>query len=239
MRITRDDQELLADYARAFTSGQKPAQPIPGIQARVCRRRPGQPVRLSEDPDRRIVFLVDDQVCHEIIGLGGYRIATEVLGWLPAYTRQKVEAGCLFDLVVFAENACELATWDKMLDLVEAAYPEIRAKIARHRAAIRAMTPASLVAIERQRGYSFLEVDGHGSDDPRFMTLARYLDGPDTPEAARAFLYHVVHCRELFGGAGRTLDGDGGSRVREYIMPNRPLEALGDHVVIPMRIEVP
>jgi hypothetical protein len=231
--------ELLVDYARAFASGRKPAQPTPGIQARVCRRKAGDPVRLSDDPGRRIVFLVDHRVCHSMIGLTGYQIATTVLGWDAPYTRKKVEAGVKFDLVVFPENACKLGTWDNMLDLVEETYPEIGAKITRHRVALAAMTPASLVEIERRQGHAFLDVAELGSGDPRFMTLARYVDAPDTADAARAFLYHVVYCKEFFGGQGHTLDGQGTTGVPEYIMPDRPLEGLGDHVVIPIDIEIP
>jgi len=226
-------------YATAFTSGQKPAQPIAGIQGRLCRRRAGDPVRLSDDANRRLVFLGDHHVCHRIIGLTGYQIVTSVLGWDAAYTRRKVEAGLKFDLVVFPESKCQIGTWHNLLDLVQDTYPEIGAKIARHRVALVAMTPASLVEIERRQGYPFLDVDELGSCDPRFMTLERYVDAPDTVDAARAFLYHVVYCKEYFSGQGYTLDGRGNTGVTEYIMPNRPLEELGAHVVIPVDVNLP
>jgi hypothetical protein len=236
---TRDLREHLADYARAFTSGQKPAQPIAGIQGRLCRRRDGDPVRLSDDASRRLVFLGDHRVCHRIIGLTGYQIVTSVLGWDSAYTRRKVEAGLKFDLVIFPESKCQIGTWNNLLDLVQETYPEIRAKIARHRAALVAMTPVSLVEIEQRQGYRFLDVDELGPCDPRFMTLERYVSAPDTADAARAFLYHAVYCKEYFSGHGHTLDGQGNIGVPEYIMPNRPLEELGAHVVIPVEVTLP
>ena len=232
-------QNLLVEYAKAFVSGHKPPQPILGIQARVCRRKPGEPVRLSDDPGRRIVFLLDHHVCHDMIGLTGYQIVTSLVGWDPPYTRKKVEAGLKFDLVVFSENECKLGTWDNMLDLAEATYPEIGDRLRRHRAALRAMTPESVVEIERQQGYSFFEVDEQGRGDPRFMSLARYLEAADTAEAARAFFYHVIHCKELFSGCGCTLDRFGNHGVPEYIMPDRPLDSLGAHVVIPIEIKLP
>jgi hypothetical protein len=235
----RDLVEQLADYATAFTTGQKPSQPIPGIQARLCRRRAGEPVRLSDDPCRRLVFLGDHRVCHRIIGLTGYQIVTSVLGWDAAYTKKKVEAGFKFDLVVFPESKCKLGTWDHLLDLVEETYPEIASKIAGHRNTLVAMTPASLVEIERRQGYTFLAVDELGTCDPRFMTLERYIDAPDTADAARAFLYHVIYCKEFFGGQGHTLDAQGNVGVPEYIMANRPLDELGPHVVIPVDIVIP
>ncbi len=236
---TRDFKELLADYAMAFTTGRKPAQPIPGIQGRLCRRRAGDPVRLSDDASRRLVFLGDHRVCHRIIGLTGYEIVTSVLGWDVAYTRRKVEAGLKFDLVVFPESKCKLGTWDNLLDLVQETYPEIGAKIARHRSALVCMTPASLLELERKQGYRFLDVDERGCSDPRFMTLERYIDAPDTPDAARAFLYHVIYCKEFYGGQGHTVDGQGNTGVPEYIMPNKPLEELGAHVVIPVDVVIP
>jgi hypothetical protein len=239
MMAKSDHQKLLAEYARAFISGQKPAQPIAGIQARICRRRAGDPVRLSDNPGRRIVFLIDHRACHNLIGLTGYQIATTVLAWDPQYTRKKVEAGLKFDLVVFPENTCKLGTWDNLLELAEATYPEIGAKLMRHRATLSTMTPESLVEIERRQGYSFMEVDELGTQDRRFMTLARYLDATDTVDAARAFLYHMVHCKELFTGRGHTVDRNGKAGVPEYIMPDRPLEGLGAHVIIPVEIEIP
>ncbi|HRI67186.1 MAG TPA: hypothetical protein PK156_23245 [Polyangium sp.] len=232
-------EQLLADYVDAFLRGQKPAQSIDGVQARLCRRKPGEPVQLSDDPARRIVFLIDHHVCHDMIGLSGYQIATTILGWDPQYTRRKVDAGLIFDLVVFPETTCTLGTWENLLNLVEMTYPEVGAKIMRHRSALCAMTPESLIEIERCRGYTFLEVDEHGQQDPRFMTLPRYIEAPDTLEAARAFLYHVVYCKELYSGCGRTLGRNGHRGVPEYIMPVRPLEALGTHRVIPIDVKIP
>lgn len=238
MMMTCPHEQILVDYADAFKRGQKPAHCIDGVQARLCRRRPDEPVQLSDDPARRIVFLIDHYVCHEMIGLTGYEIATTILGWDPQYTRRKVDAGLKFDLVVFPETTCTLGTWPNLLDLVQVIYPEVSEKIMRHRAALCSMTPESLVEIEKRRGYTFLEVDERGFQDLRFMTLGRYMEADDTVEAARAFLYHVVYCKELFSGCGRTLARNGHG-VPEYIMPVRPLDALGTHVVIPIEVKIP
>lgn len=232
-------EDLLAEYVTAFVRGQKPAQAIRGIQARVCRRKPGEPVRLSDDPARRIVFLIDYRVCHAMIGLTGYQIATTLLGWEPNYTKNKVRAGTQFDLVVFPEHTCKLGTWNNLLDLVELTYPEVGAKLRPHRAALAAMTPTALAELERQQGYTLGEVAERGAKDPRFMTVSRYIEAPDTVASARAFLYHVVYCRELFTGDGCTVDKHGNHGVPEYIMADEPLEKLGPHEIIPIHIEVP
>src|SRR5262249_18349485 len=141
---------------------------IEGIHGRLCRRRPGEPVRLSDAPERRLVFLVDHLVCHQMIGLDGYQVVTTVLGWTPEYARRKVQSGLKFDLVVFPQRACRLGTWDAIIDLTVEMYPEVAAKIARHREALLGMTPESLREIERRRGHTFLEVDQRGEADPRF-----------------------------------------------------------------------
>jgi hypothetical protein len=236
---TSDPRERLGAYASAFAGKRRPAQPIEGIHGRLCRRRPDDPVRLSDHLERRIVFLVDHRVCHEMIGRGGWQIVTSVLGWNEDYARRKVRSGLRFDLVAFLESACRLGAWDAVIDLAVEMYPEVAAKIARHREALRGMTPESLRDLERRRGCTFLEVDERGEDDPRFVTIARYHDGPDTADAARAFFYHVVHCKEYFTGTGLTLVAEGATGVPEYVMPDRPLAALGEHVVIPIDIEIP
>lgn len=239
----------LAAYEAAFNAGVKPTSPIPKIQGRFCRRKPSDPVRLSDDPSRRIVFLVNDEVCHSMIGVGGYQL-TAVVGWDRAYTKAKVGAGLKFEWVVFAETACVLGTWGNMIDLAIEQYPEVGDKIVKQRHALSQMTPASLRQIEARRGYTFLDVDNgkfvqakdpkaKPSDDPRFMTIDRYRQAPDTVEAARDFFYFVVHCKEQFRGDGLTQDSAGRVGVQEWIIADRPLDSLGEHLVFPIDVRLP
>ena len=55
----------------------------------------------------------------------------------------------------------------------------------------------------------------------------------------RAFLYHIVHLRELFSGDGFTYEEDGKKGLREYIAPNCRLEELGEYHLIDMNINLP
>jgi nicotinamidase-related amidase len=232
---------LLNDYERAFTAGQKPATPYSDLQGRFIRMRPGEPDALTDDPDRRVVFLVDGQTLTDLVGLTGYQVCMAV-GWDPDYTKGKVNAGYRFALAVFPKQNCKLGTWDNILDAVERVYPEIAQKISMHRASLRQMTPASLAQMEQRLGYRLLDVDqapGAKKNDPRFMTIDRYKSAPDTADMARAFLYFTVHLKELFYGDGWTRTRQGQRGVEEYIMPALPMSDLGEHKVLPIQVQIP
>lgn len=232
---------LLKDYKDAYNHKRKPTSPISGLQGRFIRMPPGQPYSLTDDPDRRIVFLVDSNTLNDLVGLSGYQVCMAV-GWDPNYTRGKVNAGYTFALAVFPEINCKLGTWANILDAVELMYPEVARKIARHRSALSQMTPATLRQIEQAQGYTFLSVE-QGKDakktDPRYMTIDRYKNAPDTAENARAFLYFTVHLKEQFQGDGYTRSAQGQRGVPEYIMPARPMSDLGDHLVLDIQVQIP
>ena len=233
--------QLLSAFEAAFKGGSKPSSAFNGLQGRFIRMTPGQADSLTDDPDRRIVFLVDSETLGSLVGLTGYQVCMAV-GWDPAYTKGKVDAGYRFALAVFPEVNCKLGTWDNVLDAAEQMYPEIAKKLRTHRAALRQMTPASLTQIEQRQGYTFLSVE-QGKDakknDPRYMTIARYQSAPDTADNARAFLYFTVHLKELFYGDGYTRNKLGQKGVPEYIMPTRPMSDLGEHRVLPISVNVP
>ena len=230
----------LAAYERAFTTGTKPGT-LAGLQGRFIRMAKGVPDSLTDDPDRRIVFLVDSQTLGNLVGLSGYQVCMAV-GWDPDYTRGKVNAGYRFALAVFPETGCKLGTWDHMLDAVVSMYPEIGQKLGAHRPALRGMTPASLRQMEQRLGYTLLSVDqapGAKKTDPRYMTIDRYRAAADTAENARAFLYFTVHLKEQYQGDGFTRTAQGQRGVEEYIMPARPMADLGEHVVLPIDVQIP
>lgn len=227
----------LIQYANCWGDGRKPPGGISGIQGRFIRMAPGQPDALTDDPDRRVVFLVNAETCVNLIGLSGYEVCITI-GWLADYTRDKVNAGYRFAFVTFPENECKLGTWDNVLDEVEALYPEVARKLAKHRAALRKMTTSSIKEIEGRLGYRFIDADKNKSD-PRFMTIARYAAAADTADSARAFLYHTVHLKELFYGDGWTRNNQGQRGCEEFIMGARPMNDLGEHFVADIHVTVP
>lgn len=240
----------LVAFANAWNAGTKPQTSFAGLQGRFIRMAPGMADSLTDDPDRRIVFLVDAQTCCNMIGLSGYQIAS-ACGWDANYTRGKVEAGYRFAFVVFPETDCKLGTWDNVLDEVVALYPEIGTKINQHRASLRKMVPSDLAHMEARLGYKFIDIDAgkyvktaanpkaDPKSDPRFMTIARYQAAPNTVESARAFLYHVVHLKDLFYGDGWTRNNAGQRGVEEYIMGARAMNDLGEHFIAPITVNLP
>lgn len=234
-------KNITASYQLAFKIGVKPPAPMAGLQGRFIRMAPGMADSLTDDPDRRVVFLVDGETLTNLVGLSGYQVCMAV-GWDPAYTKGKVDAGYRFALAVFPETNCKLGTWDNVLDAAEQMYPEVARKLHAHRAELRQMTPSTLKQIEQRQGYTFLSVEqgkNAKATDPRYMTIARYQSAPDTAASARAFLYFTLHLKELFYGDGYTRNALGQQGVPEYIMPARPMADLGEHVVLPIDVKVP
>ena len=251
---TRAVPKNLTEYEIHWNAGTKPPTPIAGLQGRFCRMKPGEPTALSDDADRRIVFLVDHETCHSSLGVPGYSVCIGI-GWDAEYTAGKVNAGYRFAWVVFPEGDCPLGDWSHMIDLAEDMYPECADKIRRHRAALSNWTPASLRDMESRLGYRLLDIDNgkyvraatpkaDPKSDPRYMTVARYaairLGSPeDTVEACRAFFYFAIHCKELFFGDGWTRNNLGQKGCKEYVMPSKPLAALGSHREFAITVRLP
>lgn len=235
---TKYRSSALATFATAWTTGRKPATPITGIQGRFIRMAPGQPDALTDDPDRRIVFLVNASTCTDLVGLTGYQVCMTI-GWKPEYAREKVNQKYRFGFIAFPENLCRLGTWGNVLDEVIQLYPEIGAKLAKHRVALSAMNPGSLKQMEQRLGYRLIDVDKIGKSDPRFMTIDRYRNTTDTADHARAFLYFTVHLKELFYGDGWTRNDQGQRGCEEYIMGARPISDLGEHYLAALDVVIP
>ena len=200
-----------AEYAQAFREGRTGA--AQGLCGRILR---GQDfTRLTDDPRRKLVFVLGEDGLDALVGKSRLQML-EMVGYTPAYIRRKVDEGSRFKLVVFRQEQADLATWDNAVRLTGEAYPEAETRLRRQLPALRSTS--------FEMG-SWADVDRMGPGDPRFVTLDRYLTGPDSAAAARAFLYFTVHLRELFQGDGRTHPGG----LREYLTLDRPLTELGDY----------
>ena len=226
----------LNEYRRCFENNQ--VANVQGLCGRIIRgTKPEDFVTLTDDPTRKLVMLMGPDGLEKIMSKSGYGALVDI-GYEPNYiVRKVVDEGNQFKLVVFAEGGeAKLATWDNVVDVVAGVYPEIADKLYRNLNSFKQM---SFDEIEKQAGYSFAVVDKNGSSDDRFVTFERFRDGSDDVVAARAFLYFTVHLRELFAGDGYTYDADGNRGLMEYIVPNKPLSALGDFEVIDMSVVVP
>ncbi len=229
----------LSEFKNTFNGGKPSPTKVTGLVGRILRgTTPAAFNTLTDDPDRRVVFLVDSTGLEALCGLSGYEMLQKV-GWDDNYIAAKMAAGNSVKLVVFPEVSCKLGTWDNVLSCVEAMYPEVWAKIAPHRATIAAMTPNDLPAVESRLGFKFHDAEKGGKSDPRFMTIDRFKACRGTADEARAFLYFVVHLREQFVGSGYTQNTAGQRGVPEYLLPNKPISALGDHEMLDISVTVP
>lgn len=225
----------LERFTQALNNGAALDKPICGLFGRIVRGNCDQDfLSLSEDPRRKVVFLLDSQGLSELPGMSGYQMLIHV-GHTPAEIhRRVVEQGKSFKLVLFPDShAVRLANWDGVLEAVIEAYPEHAASMQRHRDALERF---SLTEIEQQVGFKFADVFEH---DLRFMTSERFANSEQTLWQTRAFLYHIVQLRELFSGDGFTHTADGRRGVREYLIPNRAIEQLAHRTIVDIDVKVP
>lgn len=227
----------IPEYLQYITSGMKITAPITGLCGRIIRgKKPKDFETLSDDPERRIVMLVDPDGLAVLPGKTGYEMLI-TLGYEPDYLEHKVNEGNRFKLVVFGEGgAAKLATWDNVINMVQEVYPEESAAFERYRDEFKT-TPFGL--IEASTGFAFLDVEKVGKSDPRFMTYDHFRAAPKTLGNVRAFLYFSVHLREFFTGDGYTKDAQGNRGVAEYIVPNRPLKTFSDYGITDIEVVVP
>ncbi len=226
----------LNDYRALF--GKKQYASVSGLCGRIIRgTKPEDFATLTDDPTRKLVMLMGPDGLERIMDKTGYE-ALVTIGYEPNYiVRKVVDEGNQFKLVVFAEGGeAKLATWDNVATVVASVYPRIAGNLYRNLDALKKM---SFAQIEKQSGFCFADVDKAGAQDNRFMTYERFLASGGDLVAARAFLYFSVHLRELFSGDGYTYDAQGNRGLMEYIVPNKPLNELGDHDVIDLPVSVP
>lgn len=193
----------IEEYAELVRTGQTTQKQVTGICGRIIRgKKPADFATLTDDPDRKIVMLVDPDGLAKLLGKTGYEMLIEI-GYQPDYLEHKVKEGNQFKLAVFPEGgAAQLATWDNVFAMVELVYPDITFS-----PEIRnGLKKQSFTQIENLAGYKFLDIEKVGKNDPRFMTYNRFKRSSHDLAACRSFLYFAVHLREQFSGDGWTYD---------------------------------
>lgn len=237
----------IREYADLFTSGKPATVPVKGLAGRIIRGKTAKDFEtLTDDPERRIVMLVDEDGLSKLPGLSGYEMLIKV-GYEPEYLEHKVQSGDKFKLVVFPTGqTVRLATWDETMNMVADVYPEF-AHVFRNTYVRNAIRSTPFDDFQKQAGFKFLDVEKAGKGDPRFMTADRFRDDlgslghGGTPEIwkVRAFLYFSVHLRELYTGTGYTATSGGSRGVPEYIIPNRPIVQLGESRIMDVDVQIP
>ncbi|HEX6462264.1 MAG TPA: hypothetical protein VFZ58_03245 [Candidatus Saccharimonadales bacterium] len=216
-----------SDYAEAFYG--REAVNIPEtslLRGRIIRgKEPGDFLNLAAD-DRRLVFTMGGDGLSALCGRP-LRQSLNTIGHTPAYVQGWIDQGLSFKLAVFqAEHERTLATWENLLYRVVECYPELTDDIAMHAPDL----PHQLLPAEIEL------IDLAGPSHPEFVSLARYQrltpEERADPQTLRRLLLHEMHVSALFGGDGYTYTPGGHRSMKEHLMPNLPLEALRETVLI-------
>lgn len=165
-------------FARCFGRGERCAPPpLAGVCGRVLRGvREEDFCALSDDPARKVVFMLDAQALGDLLGRTGSDLLTQI-GYAPGEVRALMAQGVRFKLVIVPQVAMARATWDTLLDLVAACYPEWEERIATARATLKALPYAQVMA------------------------------GGGEAAKVRRFLEEALHVSPLFAGDGFTRCG--------------------------------
>ncbi len=209
-----------------------------GLVGRLIRgKAPADFEKLSDDPSRKIVMLLDSCGLEELLGKTGYEQLITIGYTLDHIRRKVVDERNRFKLAVWpAGGPAVPATWDHVVDTVVSVYPAVAALVEAQRAALKR---TSWEQIEALAGYTFKDVDRLGLEDVRFMTYERLQQSRGTLVEVRAFLYHSVHLRELYHGDGYTYDAAGVRGVAEYLVPNMRLDDLQGLTLLDIEVSIP
>lgn len=219
-------------------------RPCHGLYGRVLKGRRGNETdfaTLTDDkPHRRVVFVLDDVGLRKLVGLNGYQLLVAV-GWTPAHIRDMInDSELAFKLLVFGHHP-DLGiipdTWENMIKLVGEASPSAADKV---RGQLPHLRTVSMAEIERRAGYNFSEVEKAGPADPRYMTVERLEKANGTLPEVRQFLHSFAGLTEIIYGEGDAPPTANGVQwATEYMMPDVPLERLGDYRLIDIDVVLP
>lgn len=121
-------EALCGAYAQAFVNGfgrgERPSLSLPGVCGRVLRGLSERDfLTLSDDPLRRVVFMLDETALVDLVGRTGADMLARI-GYTPAEVRALLARGTRFRLVILPAADMVPATWANVLALVASVYPE-------------------------------------------------------------------------------------------------------------------
>jgi len=162
-------------FARCFGRGERCAPPpLAGVCGRVLRGLREEDFRaLSDDPARKVVFMLDGEALGDLLGRTGAEVLAQI-GYAPDEVGALTARGVRFRLAMVPQIAMARATWDALLDLVAAAYPEWGDRVRAARETLKTLPYAQIMAA-----------------------------GGEAAEV-RAFLERTLHVNPLFAGDGFT-----------------------------------
>jgi hypothetical protein len=213
-------------YVRVLHCTFKGRRPrVAGLMARVLRGKSDKDFEtLSEDRDRKIVFLMGSDGLESLVGATNDEILAKI-GYTAAYVARLQREGYHFKLVVFktGPDIGQLATWDHVVELVASTYPDIAAKVT---AALPRLKRTTFSAIEKQAPTRFAVVDRAGRDHDDYVDEVRLQTSDGALWQVRAFLYYRIRVTELYAGDGVTRTAARQKGLKEYVALNRPIRDL-------------
>jgi nicotinamidase-related amidase len=232
------------EYIQALKTGNKNYK-VEGLSGRIIRGlQPEDFTTLTEAkdiPDRQIVFILGPEELQALIGQTGYDMLS-IVGYEQDYD-DKINKGYQFKLIVFPDtkDVARLGTWDNLLDMIKTIHPNLATDIEKYREDLIATNwDVFEEEFKNNYGVSFLDVEKLGEQDFRFMTIQKYFNGYRKLLDFRALIYYsICHCRKLYQGNGWTFNPKLGQNVREYIIPNRRIDTLGEYRMIDLDIKIP
>lgn len=211
-----------------------PPPMVSGLVGRIIRgKNPEDFEKLSDDPNRKIVFLTDSLGLSKMFGKSGYDMLIAV-GHHSDHIKKQVQAGKSYKIVVFPAVESEEATWEGLSKVTIKSYPDLADDFCKF---YPDLTNSKYDDFEKAAGYKFADVDDYSN--PRFMSYDKYINSKRTVVEFRAFLYHVLHIRELFSGDGYTYDEKGKRGLREFLILNKRISDIKNSVVGDIQVTIP
>ena len=205
-----------------------------GLYGRIIRgKKPADFTALTHESDRLIVLLLGEDGLENLPGLTGRQMLVDVIRYTDRHINDLLASGHEFKLVVFpASNAANVkqATWSNTIDFASSVYPLVETKL---RAQLAALQTTPFADIEAAAGYPFYDAYKAGAQDPRYINYERLQASEGNLVQVRAFLFHILHLRELFEGTGFT------AAQQEHFVLNAKLQDIVPHLLLPLDMTAP
>lgn len=122
------------EYIDVLKTGRNPVPPpfVKGLCGRILRgKTPDHFVKLSDDPNRKVIMLTDSNGLSRFFGKSHYQMCC-IVGHHPDHIKSKVNDGYTYKLVVFPESEAVVATWDGVFKVACEIYPALIPAIQQH-----------------------------------------------------------------------------------------------------------
>ncbi len=121
--------ELVNPFVSSFATGKKFTKTVSGFSGRILRGiNDIDFLSLTDNPNRRVVLLLDSLALCDLVGLNGKEILMKI-GYDNAYISELLSRETRFKLAIIPETSVKLATLDNLIDTVQSAYPEWKGKL--------------------------------------------------------------------------------------------------------------